>query len=1091
MPGLILYISNRLEILAEKLTQVVCTPLSSPLQPEIILVQSKGMERWVSMELARHNRICANCRFPFPNHFAHRVFRELIPDLEESSPFAPEIMTWKIMEALPRLVAAKGFENLRGYLSGESSELKRFQLSQRIAELYDQYLLFRPAMMLDWDKGRDTQWQATLWREVTKGCSVHHRAALRQMFFEMLREPDTRLQTLPERISVFGISALPPYHVEILAAVARMIEVHLFLMNPCKEYWGDLLTRHEKRRIREKERRKNIREEDLHLEQGNTMLTSMGMLGREFFELIEQFEVNRHEQFEEPPGERLISQIQHDILNLRDRAAADNEKIPVPESDDSIRIHSCHSPMREIEVLQDRLLALFEADRTLLPKDILVMTPDIATYAPFIQAVFSIPTDDPYFIPFSIADRSVRHESQLADAFLSLLELQASRFGASRIMDLLDSPSIAGRFSLTDRDLAGIRLWVRETRICWGLDGDEKKDLGLPPIHENTWRAGLDRMLLGYTLPGRGEVMFKDILPYDDIEGGDAMVLGNFMDFCERLFALKKALGESRSFKQWSAFLLEMLDQFFTIDDDTERDITFIRRALEDLGKLQERSGFDEEVPPAIIKSLLSSLLEQQGFGHGFLTGGVTFCAMLPMRSIPFRVICLLGMNDNAYPRQTKPLGFDLISKNPMPGDRSRRKDDRYLFLECLLSVRDTLHISYVGQNIQDNSIRPPSVLVSELLDYIAQGFKLPDPEQKIRDHVVTKHHLQAFNPEYFGREEEQQPSHSKKKKKNLPRSYSKENYEAAKQLIAANKEEKPFITHGLSDPPEEWKTVDINQLCRFFSNPAKFLLNARLGIYLDENRAIFDETEPIEMDALERYNLEQEIVEHCFAWRNSADVFPAIKASGRLPHGTPGEMFFRSTCGGIESFMKRLATYRKGYLPEAAQADLQIGGFLLKGNIENVCGNRLIHFRYANVKSKDRLKIWICHLIVNLMTQSNDQCTSILVCKDHDYEYSSDCDSGSLLQELLGIYWGGLTQPIHFFPESSLAFAEALIRKQDPGEALIEARKKWEGNNFIRAEGDDRHFKLCFGHTDPLDEAFEDLALKFFEPLMKCESRM
>ncbi len=1078
MPGLILHTSNRLEILAEKLAQVVSTPLASPLQPEIILVQSKGMERWVSMELAQRHGICANCQFPFPNHFAHRVFREFIPDLEESSPFSPEIMTWKIMDALPRLLDAKGFESLHSYLSGESSELKRLQLSQRIAELYDQYLLFRPAMMLDWDRGRDTQWQATLWREIGKGCPSNHRAALKEMLFAKIKRPGVQLDAFPERISVFGISALPPYHVEILASVAQLIRVHLFLMNPCREYWGDLLTRHEKRRIKEKERRKNIREEDLHLEQGNTMLTSMGMLGRDFFDLIENCEVEQHDHFEEPAGESLISLIQDDILNLRDCSAAGGGKRPLAEADDSIRIHSCHSPMREVEVLQDRLLAMFESDPTLLPKDILIMTPDIVTYAPFIQAVFSVPADDPRFIPFSIADRSVRHESQLADAFLSLLELQASRFGASRIMDLLDSPSIAGHFSLTDRDLADIRLWVRETRICWGLDGDEKKYLGLPPIHENTWRAGLERMLLGYTLPGRGEAMFKDILPYDDIEGGDALVLGNFMDFCERLFALKKALGESRSFKQWSAFLLEMLDQFFKVDDDTERDITFIRRALEDLGKMQERSGFDDQVSLAIIKSLLSSLLEQQGFGHGFLTGGVTFCAMLPMRSIPFRVICLLGMDDNAYPRQTKPLGFDLISKNPMPGDRSRRKDDRYLFLECLLSVRDTLHISYVGQNIQDNSIRPPSVLVSELLDYIAQGFTLPDPEWNIRDHVVTKHHLQAFNPEYFAG---QGNFHS----------YSRENFEAAQQLHAANKEENPLITHGLSQPPEEWKTVDINQLCRFFSNPAKFLLNARLDIYLDENRAIFDETEPIEMDALETYNLEQEIVEHCIARRNSADAFPAIKASGRLPHGTPGEMFFRSTCGGIESFIKRLAAYRKGNLPQTAQVDLQLNGFRLKGNIENVCGNRLIHFRYANVKSKDRLKTWICHLILKHMTQSNDQCTSILVCKDQDYKYASDCDSGSLLQELLGIYWGGLTQPIHFFPESSLAFAEALIRKQDPGAALIEARKKWEGNNFIRAEGDDRHFKLCFGHTDPLDEAFEDLARKIFETLMKCESRM
>ncbi len=1075
MPDLTLYTSNRLEVLAEKLDEVLSKPLASPIQQEIILVQSKGMERWVSMELARHNGICANCWFPFPNHFVYALFREVIPDLEETSPFAPEIMTWKVMDALPLNLKRKGFESLRNYLSEGAADLKLFQLSQRIADLYDQYMLFRPEMVLGWEKGQESNWQAILWREVVKGIEKKHRAALKGIFLEKIRQSGVKLETVPERVSVFGISALPPFHMEILSAISRLNEVNLFLMNPCREYWGDLLTRGEKMKIQEKARKKSARQEDLHLEKGNTLLASMGMLGRDFFELISSLGIEQHDFFDDPGEKNLISCIQGDILNLRDRGIGGDGKKNIDKTDDSIQVQSCHSPMREVEVLQDRLLSLFEADSTLLPKDILIMTPDIATYSPFIQAVFSVPPDDPRWIPFSIADRGVRQESQLADTFLSLLEFHGSRFGVSQVMAVLESPAVQKRFSLSEEDLDLIHLWVRETRIRWGVDKESRKDLGLPDFPENTWRAGLERMLLGYSLPGQGEKMFKGILPYDKIEGSDAPVLGNLASFSERLFALAKELDEPRSLEEWANFLAKVLDDFFLAGEETDRDILFIRRVLRDLGEKQELSGFEEKIPLGVIKSHLGLSLEKVGFGHGFLTGGMTFCAMLPMRSIPFRVICLLGMNDDSYPRQTRTLGFDLMAKKPRPGDRSRRNDDRYLFLEAILSARDKLHISYVGQSIQDNSVRPPSVLVSELLDYIEEGFEVSGKE--ILDCIVTKHRLQAFSPEYF-------------RKKGKLVSYSRENFEAARRALDPEKEGKLFIERGLPEPPEEWKTVDINQLCRFFTNPAKFLLTQRLGIYLEEEEALFDETEPFDVGGLEKYQLEQELVERGAEKGGLEDSFQAVKASGQLPHGVPGECFYKETCRDIDSFLGRLDTYREGTLLEPLEVDLPLGKFRLVGRIESIYPNGLLHFRYADVKPRDRLRVWVHHLILNKVRNQAYPCNGRLACKDFDCKYPPVEESESLLKSLLETYWQGLMKPIHFFPVSSWAYAEALAKGKDPDQALKTARNNWEGNDFLRGEIEDPYFQVCFEHADPLDEEFEELSKGIFEPLIGCEEK-
>ncbi|HSR10483.1 MAG TPA: exodeoxyribonuclease V subunit gamma, partial [Thermodesulfobacteriota bacterium] len=785
MPGLFLYKSNRLETLAEELAGVLRKPLASPFKQEIILVQSKGMERWVTMELARLQGICANCRFPFPNHFVYGLFRDILPDVPESSPFEPSTLTWKVMDVLPSKLKGKAFAPLKNYLCEDPAGLKLYQVSQRIADLFDQYLLFRPEMVLRWEAGKEDDWQAALWREVAKGGEGKHRAALRQAFMRELPKSGEKLSRLPERISVFGISALPGFHLEILEAVSASIEVNLFLMNPCREYWGDLLTRREERRVKEKAR-KYAGGGDLHIEKGNSLLASTGMLGRDFFDLISEWPVREKENFVDPGDGSLLCCLQSDILNLREKKPG--ERRILRDDDDSIRVHSCHSAMREVEVLQDSLLSWFEADGSLLPKDVLVMTPDIAAYSPFIQAVFSLPPGDPRSIPFSIADRGVRQESEAAEVFLSLLEFQGSRYGVSQVLSVLESGPVQKKFSISGEDLDRIRLWVRETRVRWGVDDRSRAELGLPPFGENTWRAALDRMLLGYAMPGRGEKMIRGILPYDAIEGSEAAALGRLAAVCDALFSLGKELSAERTLGEWGEFLAGVVDRFLLSDEDTERDILFIRRALRDLGEKESASGFAKKIPLAVIKAHLRLSLETEGFGSGFLTGGVTFCAMLPMRSIPFRAICLLGMNDDAYPRQEKALGFDRMARRPMPGDRSRRNDDRYLFLESLLSAREKIHISYTGQSAEDNTPRPPSVLVSELLDSIEEGFASDAGE--IRDRIVTKHRLQAFSPEYFG-------------KNARLFSYSAENLEAARQLLSPPEERKPFLSR-LSEPGPE-----------------------------------------------------------------------------------------------------------------------------------------------------------------------------------------------------------------------------------------------------------------------------------------------
>jgi len=1081
-----LFTSNRLEILAGALAEVLRTPLTSVLDEEIIVAQSQGMKRWVSMQLAQRHGICTNYRFPFPNTFVHDVFRKVMPDLPEGSPFDPKIMTWRIMKILPSCISKPGFESLKIYLGDSQGNLKRFQLSERIADIFDQYLLFRPEMIFRWEDGNEENWQAVLWRELVKGNEVKHRAALGKAFLEAVEESSTGINGLPERVSLFGISALPRFHMQVLAAISKFTQVNLFLMNPCREFWGDILSDWEMKRTTPRDGTGDPTVEELHLEKGNSLLTSMGTLGRDFFDLANELTCEEFPTFVDPGEENLLSCLQSDILNLRDRQQRSDGKKVVAAHDTSIRIHSCHSPMREIEVLHDRILDMFEKDPGLLPGDILVMTPDIETYAPYIQAVFDIPVDDPARIPFSISDRSIRKESGIIDTFVAILDLQSSRFTASQVFTILESRVVQRKFGFLEDDFGLVRKWVRDTLIRWGIDGESRGKLDLPGLAENTWKAGLERLLLGYAMPGQDENMFDGVLPYDHIEGGEASVLGKLLEFTEQLFTHVTSLGQPRSLDRWAKTLTGLLDRFFMPDEDTEREMQVIQRTLNELGEMQEMAGFDEEIGINVIKWHLGHYLEGEGFGFGFITGGITFCAMLPMRSIPFKIICLVGMDGDAYPRQAKPLGFDLMARHPKPGDRSRRNDDRYLFLEAMLSAREKLYISYVGQSIQDNSLIPPSVLVSELMDYIGQGFKIPG--EKILDHIFTIHRLQAFSPAYF-------------KKNDKLFSYSEENRQAAQCLLETRKAPVPFIRRGLSDPEEEWKTVDLDDLCSFFGNPARFLLNKRLGIHLEERASILEEREAFDIKGLEKYLLEEDLVERRLAGGNLKDFLPLTRASGKLPHGTPGDCIFEALTQGVERFVEKTGPYIRETTLEPLEMDLSISGFRLMGRIDAIYPERLLQYRYARVKPRDRLKIWIHHLTLNSLTADKYPRTSILAGLDPGnrreavwiaWGYSQVENSKEILGRLLEEYWAGLARPLHFFQDSSWAYAHVLMEKNKPGEnALNNARKTWTGSEYNRGECEDPYYQLCFRNTDPLDSEFQRIAEDVFRPLIEHQKEM
>lgn len=1077
-----LYTSNRLEQLAKQLATAVSAPLSSPLAREVIVVQSRGMARWISLQIAQISNICMNCEFPFPRAFVGRTLRAFFPKMAPEEEFTVEVMTWKISRLLPAMALQKEFALVKNYLDQDDG-LKAFQLSEKIARLFDQYLVYRPEMLMRWERdGRENDWQGILWRTLAGQDEPLHLARIHESLSERMasRPPESRL---PERVSVFGVSSLPPLYLRVFIELSRHCDVNLFLLDPSQEYHGGDLSPKMKAKLLNRLASRGVTVTADDLPTGNPLLSSLGRLNRDFtevrLELDERAGFVTHEQpaqFVEPDGKDMLHSLQSDILHARNRGDNENPKEEISASDGSIQIHACHSPMREIEVLYDQLLERFEQDPTLKPRDIIVMTPDIEKYGPFVHAVFAYPEVSQRFIPFSVADRRPRSDSPIIEAFLALFALPGGRCTASEIFSLLDRIPIRRRFAFTDEDMTLIRQWITESGIRWGIDAAHRRAFQLPELDANTWLAGLKRFLLGYAMAGNDQRMFEGIMPYDEVEGGGAEVLGRFVTALEALFSLALKLPAARVLAEWPDALGAVIDQFFLADTMEEvADLRIIRMALDQLHRTAELVGSDQKVEFRVVRYHLQQLLDQGEQRGGFLTGGVTFCALQPMRGIPARVICLVGMGDQDFPRQSHAPGFDLMAHDWKCGDRSTRADDRYSFLDALISARERLYISHVGRSAIDNEEIPPSVLVSELLDYLGQAFLFPD-KKNAREWIVNEHRLHSFSARYFDG-----------KTKRLF-SYSEANAAASRSHRAISDQPPPgFFAQPLSEPGEEARRVELNSLIDFFANPAKHFIRRRLRLRLDEEDDALENSEPFELSALECYLLKQELVAHALAHqRVTAGGFAA---RGVLPLGEIGAAHFHTLLSAAEEFRKRVEPELRGQEPdEPLLADVRIDPFSLTGKIESIYGGRIVQFRCASLTPKDWLRAWITHL-ARCAADSSSARETVLIGIGEVVKFLPLKDAPEIIAKLLEIYWHGLGLALPFFPASALEYATAELfpsprTKTSP---LHKARQAWNGSRWIgEGEKSNRYYAFCFPDRDPLDEEFARLALGVFEPMLR-----
>jgi exodeoxyribonuclease V gamma subunit len=1156
------YHSNQLESLKILLVHLINSePLDHPFTPEQILVQSPGMSQWLKMALAEQLGVAANISFPLPATFIWDMFTQVLPDVPKRSAFNKESMTWKLLNLLPSHLELPEFSPLKHYLEHQPSPLKAYQLAEKIADIFDGYLVYRPEWIACWERdlpvpelSEEQPWQPILWRALCEdtaklGQSPYHRANLYHAFIEKLAGGDFSREHFPQRLFIFGISSLPPRYIDALKAMGEHIDVHLMLANPCQHYWGEIRDRRYLTRI-DSQRRKRLQlaeqglqwqesvsplkgsvednlDDEFHTEMavGNSLLASMGKLGRDNLYLLSQSDHEEHQFFIDIPRDSLLHHIQADILHLEEhqndqRPASSEHKQPVTHADRSLTLHACHSPMREVEVLHDQLLAMFDADADLKPRDIIVMVADINAYSASIQAVFGNAPGDRY-IPYSISDRSAEHESPILTAFASLVNLPNTRCLASELLDLLETPHVLKRFDLNQDEFLQAKLWVEEAGIRWGLNKETANELDLPDAELNSWQFGITRMLTGYAMPAESDYVVLPsgaVAPYNEVQGIGANLAGKLAHFVEKIALYRDRLALTQPVESWRSVLNQLLDDFFATDLDSEIAFKSIRDTLSRLKEQLSDAQYQQDLPAAVMIQYLKDKLSNSRVSQRFLAGQVNFCTLMPMRSIPFKVVCLLGMNDGVYPRSVPKDGFDLMIGRVCAGDRSRRDDDRYLFLEALISAKNTLYISYIGQSIQDNSQREPSVLVAELMEYCQQNYCLTGEHHLAADEsgerllaaIKVTHSMVPFSANSFNATNMSSAS------------YASEWLPVAQRLAVVGGE---FYRPLQAEVEWSLLELELTELQKFWRLPVRYFFNHRLKVYFESTQSAIYDDEPFALDNLDNYQLREQLVELLLQHDRSAastkdlaiqQFSTRLRAQGKLPVGAFADIEMQSSLAEAEDLAGKIAFLCHTPLedsevdimlsltiaPPLATTQLTVAAknVRLVGWLTQRYQSGLVRYRCGKIRAQDYLSAWIDHL---LMAVTAESCPTHLIGYDRKqgatqliYAPISDISQAKAwLSELVEWYYKGITEPFAYFPKTALAGIEANIKKgewiEDRDKSHSKMADAFTGGYFANGEGDDPYIARIWPQwNENLAQQIERIsALVLQAPLLAAQS--
>ncbi len=1152
--GLFLARSHRVEELAELLVhRLAADRPEDPIVPQEVIVGSRGMERWLRHRIATRDehRLCANVSFLFPEvALSARVAALLGTRPPAEDPWAPDRLAFSVLRVLQERAHEPLFDEVRAWLDADvpgphdastpGRGGRAWTLARELADVLDRLTRFRPDLLVgraDRKSLRVAPWLEPLWeslatrlRDPETGLDLHFAARL------------AALEALPSSVGpphptlrVFGVSALPPATLRTLHQLGRHGRVELFAFVPSTQWWADFRGHGEARalarRYRDEGRDELLATLRAELSAQHPLLTSLGRLSRDFQAVVET-SCEGYEELEAPAllvrGAAPTSLLAYLHDDLRDAAPPPDPKRALASEDRSVQIHACYGALRQVELLRDLLLRLFDDDPTLRPRDVLVMTPSLATYAPLVGAVFGAGRDQPRGadwgptgaprLPVTVADLGLRSLNPVADALLRLLAFADGRLTATGVAELLALQPVRERFGLAATELEQVRRWLSESGLRWAADASERAVHGQPADEANTLLFALKRLARGVVEADDPSTWDGGVVPVDDLEGGEVVALGRLLQFLRTLTAQAATLRGARSAAAWVPLLEGVVQALTSTDADAAFLTAQVLEELRELSSSATQAGCEVPLRLAAIRRWLEGRFERPLRGDRPIQGAITLSTLSPMRSVPYPVIVLLGLDDGVFPRSPTGLGFDPIRAHPRVGDRDARDEDRHLFLEALLSARRHFVAIYTGHDERTREKRPPAVPLAELLDTIDAGWHA-EAGPKASERVTTHHPLQPFSADMFA------PAPGRT---HAP-TYGGGMRTVAEALAGPAIERKSPLLFRPGDvldpprlPPGVLPELSLRELIDCVRQPAKALLRRRLRLSLGDWDERLLDREPVELEFLENFQLQYALLADALLAPALTDELRAsllarYRGEGRLPLGGLGERHFERSWATICAPIEASRALREG-VPERVVVDRVLRGCRLKGEVDGIYGEARLVRLFPEPPEAPRILLatWVELLAVAVERGAPAEALLVGAAKDKAVikVLRSPADPARHLEALVELAQRALVSPLPLSEKCTAAFARASRRSwaaagdtasgdaplppETAFKALEKANEAWSGA-FERGEAADPYLSCVFGalgphRVDPTDEtateAFETEARRLWSPIFQAEGK-
>ncbi len=1042
--------SNRTENLADALASLIREKPLGPFKNEVIVVQSRGMERWLTLALAERLGVWGNPSFPFPRALIEEVLERAIGRSDEAPAYSPDRLKWTIA----RLLQESAPEELLPYLGAEAHPDRVLRFAAGLSNVYDDYVVYRPDVLFKWADERSPGWQPELWHRVARALGPHDLASRIQEALPTLRNDLDASALSFERLHVFALETIPPLFLQFFNAFSRSVPTTLYVLEPSPEYLGDVLLSHEEQASAD----------------GHAFLSNVGRLSRDFQQVllsIDQELGGQTEAYQPPVRTNLLRSLQADLFEFR--SPPPPAERPVHEAwDSSITLHACTGPMREAQVVYEAVQGALEDDPTLLPEDIVVMAPDLETYAPVFRAVFG--QEGPHRIPYEVHDRLTRDDARFYDDFTAVLDVLDSRFSVLDLLRLIDAESMREDFRFSPDERARLTELLAAAGIRWGVDAEHRAELEFPAEPLHTWRAGFARLFLGFASPPEDTGVFEGLLPRGAPSLEDAALVARLSRLGETLFEVRREARQAHSIGDWAELLAGLCASLFSEDDEWSAAVRVVREALHGLKESAEESGYDGALPLKTIRRELEGLLLRDTPAVGFMRRGVTIAELVPMRPVPFRLVCVVGMNEESFPRADKRLSFDVTRDSPRPGDRNKRNDDRHAFLQAILCARDRLIVTYGAPSSGSRDGASPSPLLWELRETVNRYYQGPDGAPLIEP---TTHPRHAFDASYFdGR---------------APFQSSSPRYLRIAEALGEAPAERASVELraevGEPDP-----VVSTGELAAWLWNPiASFIDRVLLadfrGLELYEPTSAVTQISPLDAAVVGNAALR--------AGLRDAGLREYLGAAPEFPDGTWGALQRRALTREIDAVTARADRLQDDAAARSELLSFEVGGLVLEGRVDGLFPNQRLVKRFTKAGRKAELAAWIEHLLLQAATRTMRPTNLVLRGENQRASLVSFApleEPGHVLDTLLAIYRDCLEGPIPLLETASRIFAEKRD-PENPSTALKAARDEWR-----KLCGRDARLGYAFGSFDPFaDErwaqAFERAAVTVFGPLIEHRS--